>query len=126
MRQELGVFGQDDRTYPELGVVTVDGQTLDCRKPNGTPVANYCAQLSYEQSDRSLNEVYQSLSSNFGDSAQAALTEAQLAWLDYRDQHCAFATRQAVGGTGYEAYRNNCLEDLTRDRTEELKIQLDR
>jgi len=128
LRQELGVFGQDDRTYPELGVVTVDGQTLDCRKPNGTPVANYCAQLSYEQSDRSLNEVYQSLSGNFGDSnsAQAALTEAQLAWLDYRDQHCAFATREAVGGTGYEAYGTNCFEDLTRDRTEELKIPLDR
>jgi uncharacterized protein YecT (DUF1311 family) len=126
LRQELGVFGQDDRTYPDLGVVTVEGQTLDCRNPDATPVVLYCAQLSYDQSDRALNEVYQNLSSSLEDSAKAALTEAQLAWLDYRDQHCAFAIREAVGGTGYEAYRNNCLEDLTRDRTAELKIQLDR
>jgi uncharacterized protein YecT (DUF1311 family) len=126
LRQELGVFGADERTYPDLGVVTVEGQSLDCRKPDSTPVTNYCAQLSYEQSDRRLNEVYQNLSGTLEDSEKAALTEAQLAWLDYRDQHCAFAVREAMGGTGYEAYRNNCLEDLTRDRTEELKVQLDR
>lgn len=126
LRRELGVFGETERTYPELGVVTVEGQTLDCKNPNATPVDNYCAQLSYQQSDRTLNEVYQNLSSKLTDSEKDALTEAQLAWLDYRDQHCDFATREAVGGTGYEGYRNNCLEDLTRDRTEELKVQLDR
>ncbi|MFZ9739476.1 MAG: lysozyme inhibitor LprI family protein [Prochlorotrichaceae cyanobacterium] len=126
LRQELGLFAEQDRTYPELGVLSVDGQSVDCRDPQATPVVNYCAQQSYKQSDRALNETYQTLSGQLSASSKAALTEAQLAWLEYRDRHCEFATREAVGGTGYEGYRSNCLEDLTRERTEELKIQLDR
>jgi uncharacterized protein YecT (DUF1311 family) len=126
LRQELGLFPEQDRTYPDLGVLNVDGQSIDCRDPQATPVVNYCAQQSYAESDRALNEAYQTLSGRLTASSKAALTEAQLAWLEYRDRHCEFATREAVGGTGYEGYRSNCLEDLTRQRTEELNIQLDR
>jgi uncharacterized protein YecT (DUF1311 family) len=125
LRQELDIFAKE-RPPTALGSVTVDGQTLDCDNPVGTPVVKYCAQLAYAQSDRTLNEVYQTLTARLDAPGKAALTEVQLTWLEYRDRHCEFATREAVGGTGYEGYRNNCLEDLTRDRTAQLQLQLDR
>ena len=126
LRQELDIFPTEERPLTPLGQVTVDGQTLDCDNPQGTPVVKYCAQLAYDQSDRALNETYQTLSARLDAPGKAALTEVQLTWLEYRDRHCEFATREAVGGTGYEGYRNNCLEDLTLDRTAQLQLQLDR
>ena len=126
LRQALDIFPAENRPPSGLGKVTVDGQILDCNNPVGTPVVKYCAQLAYEQSDRELNEVYQALSTRLDEPEKAALTEAQLTWLEYRDRHCEFATRGSVGATGHEGYRSNCLEDLTRDQTEQLKLQIDR
>jgi uncharacterized protein YecT (DUF1311 family) len=120
LRQAMGELPRSDQRNSGIGRVTVSGQEIDCDNPQGTPVINYCAELAYEKADQALNQTYQQLTAKLDPATQKLLTAAQVAWLEFRDRHCDFATREAQGGTGYEAYRNNCLEDLSRDRTQEL------
>lgn len=70
---------------------------------------------SYEAADQQLNAVYQDLQDVLSPNAQEQLTDAQLAWLDYRDAHCAFET----GDT------NACLALLTTLQTQQLEDQLE-
>lgn len=109
-----------DQRSTNLGRVTVNGQEIDCDNPLGTPVINYCAGLAYSRADQELNQVYQQLTAELETGAENQVIDAQLAWLEFRDLLCNFRVRNAQGGTGYEAYRNNCLENLTRDRTQQL------
>jgi uncharacterized protein YecT (DUF1311 family) len=73
------------------------------------------ATTSYEAADQALNSVYQDLQNYLSAEDQALLTDAQLAWLDYRDAHCAFE----VGDS------NACLAQVTETRTQQLQQQLD-
>ena len=107
--------------WGNLGTVTVDGQQVDCTNPQSTPEINYCAGLAYQNIDQQLNQVYQSVIRDLGDSTAEQLIDAQLAWIEFRDAHCDFAVRDAVGGTGYSSYLSGCLAALTRDRTEALQ-----
>lgn len=70
---------------------------------------------SFEAVDQELNAVYQELQTYLTPEDQEHLTDAQLAWLDYRDAHCAFAS----GNT------NTCLAQLTDIRTKQLEGQLE-
>jgi uncharacterized protein YecT (DUF1311 family) len=99
-------------------------QDIDCQNPNGTPEINYCAQLAYEAADAELNQVYQELNSKLSATEQDKLVATEQSWIQFRDANCEFAVRSSVGGTGYEAYLNNCLEKVTRNRTEELRLQI--
>lgn len=70
---------------------------------------------SYDAADQELNSVYQNLQDVLSAAEQEQLTDAQLAWLDYRDAHCAFE-----GGDA-----NTCLAQVTSLRTRQLKDQLE-
>ncbi|TVQ18653.1 MAG: DUF1311 domain-containing protein [Leptolyngbya sp. DLM2.Bin15] len=96
---------------------------VDCQAPRGTPEYNYCAQEHYAEVDTKLNRVYQDWKERLNPAAQTKLTDAALDWIDYRDAHCAFDVREAIGGTGYSAYLNDCLASLTEARTAELEYQ---
>ncbi len=73
------------------------------------------ASMSYEAADQELNSVYQDLQSYLSPADKELLTDAQLAWLDYRDAHCAFETEDL----------NTCLAKVTETQVNELKQQLD-
>jgi uncharacterized protein YecT (DUF1311 family) len=107
--------------WGDLGTVTVDGQQIDCNNPQVTPEINYCAGLAYQKIDQQLNQVYQSVIGELGESTAEQLIDAQLAWIDFRDTHCEFEVRDAVGGTGYSSYLSGCMARLTRDRVEALQ-----
>lgn len=78
--------------------------------------------LTYVDADRQLNRSYQTLMSDQRPREKELLIDAQLAWIDYRDRHCAFETAYA----GTEAIANNpCLVRLTDTRTQQLKAQSD-
>lgn len=96
---------------------------VNCQAPQGTPEYNYCAQEQYDEVDTKLNRVYQDWKEQLSPAAQEKLTDAALAWIDYRDAHCTFAVREAIDGTGYSAYLNDCLTRLTEARTAELEYQ---
>jgi uncharacterized protein YecT (DUF1311 family) len=72
------------------------------------------ASLSYEVADQQLNQVYQDIQAILPEPEQEQLTTAQLAWLEYRDLHCAL-----------DGSSNACLALLTEFRTRQLQNQLD-
>lgn len=73
------------------------------------------ASMSFEAADQELNAVYQDLRSYLSPEDKALLTDAQLAWLEYRDAHCAFETGSL----------NVCLAQVTETQVQQLKQQLD-
>ncbi|MGJ3247212.1 MAG: lysozyme inhibitor LprI family protein [Elainellaceae cyanobacterium] len=110
-----------ETNWENLGNVTVNGYVMDCENPQTTVEMNTCAGLAYEKKDDTLNQVYQDLRTDLDSLAIEKLTDAQLAWIDFRDAHCAFEVSDAEGGTGYSTYLSSCLARLTGDRTEELQ-----
>lgn len=107
------------------GNLVAQTPAINCQDPQGTPEFNYCAQENYSAVDAKLNEVYQDLKGQLSAASQDKLTDAELAWIAYRDAHCAFEVRGAIGGTGYPAYLSDCLARLTEQRTEELSLQME-
>lgn len=90
-----------------LTLLTQD-RTDELQQADGTP-------LSYDAADAELNAIYQDLQTYLTPAEQALLTDAQVAWLDYRDLHCEFET----------ADTNTCLASVTETRTNQLKEQVD-
>ncbi len=64
-----------------------------------------CARLRYEQADRRLNQVYQQLISKLNGDERQELTNAQLAWIQFRDKNCSFEVYPSRTGTGYLDYQ---------------------
>lgn len=106
------------------GNLVAQAPAINCQDPQGTPEFNYCAQENYSAVDAKLNEVYQDLKGQLSAASQDKLTDAELAWIAYRDAHCAFEVRGSMGGTGYPAYLSDCLAHLTEQRTDELALQM--
>lgn len=73
------------------------------------------ASASYSAADQELNEVYQDLQGYLAPEAQELLTDAQLAWIDYRDAHCT-----AISGD-----TDACLARITEAQVKQLREQLD-
>lgn len=73
------------------------------------------ASAGYESADQELNEVYQDLQTYLSAEEQDLLTDAQVAWIDYRDLHCDFE-----GGSS-----DTCLAEVTETRVRQLREQLD-
>jgi uncharacterized protein YecT (DUF1311 family) len=113
-----------ERPSHAQGVYAQAPADLDCSNPRGTPEFNYCAQLNYEAADDELNAVYNQLKGQLDSIAQERLTDAELAWIDYRDAQCDFEVRDRVNTTGYGASLSDCLARITEQRTEELKRQM--
>jgi uncharacterized protein YecT (DUF1311 family) len=69
---------------------------------------------SFETADQALNTVYQDLQAALTPEDQDSLTDAQLAWLDYRDAHCEFENTDT----------DTCLAIVTAQQTQQLQTQL--
>lgn len=85
---------------------------------------NDCAARSYKQSDRQLNIAYKQVRQAYRSSDQperlSKLTDAQLAWIKYRDTTCDWKASKYEGGSIAPMIYNNCLDQLTQQRTQEL------
>ena len=99
-------------------------QKIDCKKALTTPEMKYCSQQSYQAADRQLNQVYQKVISNLNGEQKEILTAAQQTWIKFRDRNYDFEVYGNRGGTGYEIFRNGCLERLTTQRTKDLQNYL--
>ena len=55
----------------------------------------------------------------------AALLDGQRAWIKFRDAHCVSVGYIARGGSMEPMLVNNCLEELTKARTKQLKILME-
>jgi len=72
--------------------------------------------------DAELNAAYQALLAQLGDGDRQRLRDAQRAWIAFRDRECAFRTQ---GRADSAAAAADCAAELTQQRTEALRRQLD-
>jgi uncharacterized protein YecT (DUF1311 family) len=98
----------------------------DCSNPLTQSQMNSCAARSAQESDKKLNQAYQQLKSSLSDKQQKQrLTEAQLAWLKFRDAHCAFERGVYSGGSIAPTIYYSCLSEVTQQRTKQIQSDLD-
>ena len=86
---------------------------------------NQCAGNAYKAADGELNQIYRKLFATLDAEEKVLLKTAQTAWLKYRDAHCEFVGDQYKGGTMRPMVHGFCLADVTRNRTTELKGQIE-
>jgi uncharacterized protein YecT (DUF1311 family) len=103
------------------GSVNAQKPKIDCANATATVELKYCSQLSYAAADKKLNQVYKQVISTTKGEQKQLLVSAQTAWIKFRDNNCDFEVYRSRGGTGYEVYRNGCLERLTQQRTKDLQ-----
>ncbi|MGP1383323.1 MAG: lysozyme inhibitor LprI family protein [Thainema sp.] len=86
---------------------------------------NICAHQSYEAVDVELNQTYQALTQELNAPEQELLTDAELAWIEYRDNTCELEAAPYEGGTIQPLIYSQCLTRMTENRTAELQAHLD-
>ncbi|BAZ69652.1 hypothetical protein NIES4106_44250 [Fischerella sp. NIES-4106] len=97
---------------------------INCSKAITTPELKYCSQQYYAAADKKLNQTYQKVLVNIKREPKQLLIKGQQAWIVFRDNTCDFEVYESRGGTGYEIFRNQCLERLTKQRTQDLENYL--
>ncbi|NJL39556.1 MAG: DUF1311 domain-containing protein [Leptolyngbyaceae cyanobacterium RM2_2_4] len=97
----------------------------DCANAQTQAEINQCAQASYVTADAELNRVYQNLKTSLNSQEQEELIDAELAWIDYRDETCDAESSQYEGGSIQPTIYYGCLERVTAERTAELQQQLE-
>ncbi|CUH65227.1 hypothetical protein TG4357_01741 [Thalassovita gelatinovora] len=106
-------------------------QALDCSNPQTQRDMNQCAYQMWQYADEDLNLAYQLardvmrttdsyLPENLK-GAEAALRDAQRAWIPFRDKACEAEGFAFRGGSMEPLMVLSCKERLTRQRTEELR-----
>ncbi|MCA8299153.1 lysozyme inhibitor LprI family protein [Burkholderia sp. AU30198] len=99
----------------------------DCANPQDQRTMNECASRAYARVDAELNRRYRALQSRLKDDRDGArkLTEAQRAWIAFRDTECVFQTIRVAGGSAEPLARAACLEETTRSRSAALQRYLE-
>ncbi len=115
--ETLAAPNSTDRPNP----VSPDKQ--DCGQLATQSDINACARNNYAVSDRTLNQVYQTLRSNLSAADTAKLTSAEQAWIEFRDAQCEFERSRFDGGSIAPLILSSCLEQITDLRIEELRAQ---
>jgi uncharacterized protein YecT (DUF1311 family) len=101
------------------------GKKPPCSDSGTQAEMNICAGKEYKAADASLNRVYQQLVAMLEPEEKSQLKEAQTAWIKYRDTNCEFVADQYKGGSIRPMIYGLCLADVTRNRTSELKAQIE-
>ena len=105
---------------PEMRLV----QKLNCNNPQTQIAINECAKLSFQNTDKKLNQVYQQLLPTLETFRKQKLIAAQLAWLKFRDTNCEFERSRYEGGSIAPSIYSGCLENTTKLRTQQLQEYL--
>ena len=129
----LAVAGESHSTIPsKQSALTGD----PCNKPMNQAEMNACRAEEYRKADAHLNAVYKRLLSSMeSDLAEAHgpadigwdqqeirdLKDAEHAWINYRDLHCAAARFETEPGTISPARWSVCMTIVTDHRIEEMK-----
>lgn len=99
-------------------------QKVNCESPTTTVEMNICASQKYQATDRKLNRVYRQLQSKLNGKQKQRMTNAQLAWIKFRDTNCDYESGQFEGGTMASQVGTYCLATMTEKRTKELESYL--
>lgn len=99
-------------------------QKVNCNNPQTTLEMNICATQEYQAADKKLNQVYRQLQSRLSGKQKQRMTNAQLAWMKFRDANCQYERGQFACGTLAGSVGTNCLAGMTEKRTKELEEYL--
>ncbi len=106
-----------------------DEPVVDCQNPTTQMAMNVCAGRAAKQSDRQLNIAYKKVQQQYRqddrDRRINKLTDAQLAWIKYRDTTCDWKASKFSGGSIAPMIYSNCIDQLTQQRTQELLDDLE-
>lgn len=94
---------------------------INCVNPTSNVEYKECAHGAYQSADKKLNQVYKPIFSRLTGTEKQHLINAQSNWIKFRDANCDFEVYQSRRGTGYSGFLSNCLERMTRARTQELQ-----
>lgn len=96
-------------------------QTPNCNNPQTQSEMNACAGISFQNTDKRLNQVYRQLLPKLQGSRRQKLISAQQAWIKFRDASCAFERSEVEGGTMAPMIYSGCMAGLTEQRTKQLE-----
>ena len=77
------------------------------------------------QADAALNANYKVLSSQLDGANQQRLRDAQRAWIAFRDKECSFRAQGGDGGTASALASSSCIAELSQQRADALRRQLE-
>lgn len=105
-------------------------QDVNCTNPTAQVEINYCAEVDFLAADVYLNEAYRDARALMRKvdadlpaaqrGAEAALRDAQRAWITFRDQACIAEAYPWTGGSGQQMALFGCKGKLTKQRAAEL------
>jgi uncharacterized protein YecT (DUF1311 family) len=94
---------------------------INCANPGSNVEYKECAYRAYQAADKQLNQVYKPIFASVTGKEKQHLITAQSQWIKFRDANCDFEVYQSRDGTGYGGFLSNCLERMTKARTQELQ-----
>ncbi|WP_066376077.1 MULTISPECIES: lysozyme inhibitor LprI family protein [unclassified Anabaena] len=103
---------------------TVLARNPNCNNARTQAEINRCTQLSYQNADRKLNQVYQQLLPTLSGSRRRKLISAQQAWIKFRDNNCDYERSLYQGGSIAPSIYAGCLTEMTQQRTRQLQSYL--
>ena len=107
---------------PALVLALLSASALaDCNAPATQSEMTQCAGQAYPTADKKLNLAYNAYRARLSAEQKKKLTQAQLAWVKFRDLSCAFESSGAEGGSAYPMVRSGCLAAKTESRLKEIK-----
>jgi uncharacterized protein YecT (DUF1311 family) len=92
-----------------------------CRNVAVTIAVENCFDKAYKAADSGLNQMYSQISKVLQSDDLQRLKVAQRLWIQFRDATCAAESNLYNGGTASAPAYSACLEELTRQRTADLK-----
>jgi uncharacterized protein YecT (DUF1311 family) len=92
-----------------------------CRNVAVTLAMENCFDKAYRAADSGLNQTYRQISKVLQPDDLERLKAAQRLWVQFRDATCTAESDLYSGGTASAPAYSACLEELTRQRTADLK-----
>jgi uncharacterized protein YecT (DUF1311 family) len=92
-----------------------------CRNVAVTVAMENCFDKAYKAADSGLNQMYSQISKVLQPDDLQRLKVVQRLWIEFRDATCMAESDLYNGGTASAPAYSACLEELTRQRTADLK-----
>ena len=93
----------------------------DCNAAVSQRDINDCANRAFQKADDALNGAYRKRMAEEDARGKTLLTEAQRAWIIFRDKTCSYDTVDSEGGSIHPMDYAICLTEKTEARTKELQ-----
>lgn len=98
----------------------------ECKNVSGEMPTTECAEKELGQQDNRLNLLYKKINFLLADDVdrKKLLTNAQRAWIKFRDEQCEYDASQFKGGRMENLVRLQCLSAMTASRNKQFQSMI--